>query len=89
MARWRKSFEIVWHGDKPDGIEEIVRADMLDGLADLSKPSNLVFHAVLIGDDYDCPVVSVWGQDGDRRFHAEYVAKPQWASTADMEGYLP
>lgn len=87
--RWQTDFEIVWHGDVPEGVEGLVRDDMLVDLTDLSKPSDLVFHTVFLGDDFNGPVVTVWGERRDRRFHAEYVAEPEWITGLDMEHMLP
>lgn len=80
MSRnWRKSFEIVWHGEVPEGVEEKVRAEMLESLDGLGKPSDLGFHIVFLTDDMEGPSVTVWGQKRDPRFHAEYEEVSEWS----------
>lgn len=82
---WRKDFEIVWHGDVPDGVEAVVRADLPESLWGLGKPSDLVFHTVFLDDDdMDGPSVSVRG-GSDGRFHAEYTESTEWVTLNELE----
>lgn len=86
MKDWRKDFEIVWHGDVPDGVEAAVREDILKSLTRLKVPSDLVTHTVFLGDDMDGPCVSVWGEVRDERFHAEYLEKTEWVTLSEVDG---
>lgn len=72
--------ELVWHGEYPQAVVERVRADIAAYLDDdLDEPEDLSFHTVLLGDDIETsPVVMVWGEEGDGRFHCEYHAEPNW-----------
>jgi hypothetical protein len=75
-----------WHGDIPDTvleIEHLVRQDMIHMDEDLEgKRGNLIFHTVLIGDNWDAgPIVHVWGEPGDdEQYHCEYDGDPKWES---------
>ncbi|WP_157038001.1 MULTISPECIES: hypothetical protein [Chelativorans] len=71
---WRENYEIVWHSETTDDLEVLVRKDIASALEGLDSPENLIFHTVFLDESsYDnCPVVIVWGQEGDQRFHAEY-----------------
>lgn len=82
---WRKDFEIVWHSTYPDGANEVVRGNILTELTRLKVPSDLVRHAVFFGDDMDGPCVSVWGEEGDDRFHAEYLEKAEWVTLSEWD----
>jgi hypothetical protein len=88
MGKWRASeAELVWKGPAPSGaVIEKVRTDIDESLTDLAKASDLAFHTVFLGDDYEtCPVVMVWGEKRDKRLHCEYVAETEWVSLADIE----
>lgn len=81
---WRKGFEIVWHGAYHDGMNEVVRDDILKSLTRLKKPSDLITHTIFLSDDMDGPSVSVWGEEGDDRFHAEYIDQTKWESLSEI-----
>lgn len=76
--------ELVWHGEYPRAVIERVRASIAADLdEDLGHPSDLCFCTVLLGEDIETsPVVMVWGEDGDDRFHCEYHEKPDWQPMA-------
>ena len=77
--------QLKWHKEIPDNIleiESIVKQDLSKVNDDLEgKCSNLIFHHVFLTDDYDGPLVIVWGEEGDNDFyHCEYDPKPNWSS---------
>lgn len=58
---------IIWHGDKPEGVEAAVLKDLEEAGLD---PDRLIFHTVWLTSDMEGPSVLVWGEEG--KFHAEY-----------------
>ena len=82
---WRKDFDIVWHGEVPDGVEAVVREDMLKSLTRLKEPFDLVTHTVFLSDDMDGPCVSVWGGVFDDVFCAEYLEKAEWVTLGELD----
>lgn len=85
--RRKPKVRIVWHGPRPKRPavkrtrEEL--ADLLD--TGLSRPADLCFHEVWLGDGPEEPIVHCWGERGSGAFHAEYVETPKWVSLAEME----
>lgn len=83
---WRDDFEIVWHNTPPIQIESEVRSDIIKTLGEaLGIPEKLITHTVFLGDDMDGPCVSVWGEVGDDRFHAEYLDKAEWVTLSEVD----
>ena len=81
---------LKWHGDLPDcdltQLEYTVLTDIKRNLSSLEKPSNLCYHVVFLGADYDGPSVTVWGESGDdSHFHCEYSEATEWVSGIDAE----
>lgn len=81
---------ITWHGlvpvDNIDGIELAVLEDIKRSLTSLDKPSDLIYHLVPLGDDYDGPSVTVWGEAGDDdHFHCEYQHETEWVSLNEVD----
>ena len=71
--------KIKWHGELfPETmrtIEKKVIEDIEYNLQDLDRPSSLIFHTVLLGNEdwSNGPGVIVWGEEGDDEFyHCEY-----------------
>ncbi len=75
MAKYSEG-ELIWHGDYPPEVVERVRAEIASDLdGKLDEASDLCFHTVFLGDDYNtCPVVLIWGAEGDTALHCEYHA---------------
>lgn len=82
---WRNDFEVVWHKTPPEGVEKTVREDILRSLGALSVPERLITHTIPLGDDWHGPCVSVWGEEGDDHFHAEYLEKAEWVTIGDAD----
>lgn len=81
---------IKWHGDVTqddlDHLELTVLEDIKRSLTSLDKPSDLIYHLVPLGDNYDGPSVSVWGEAGDdEHFHCEYQSETQWVSLSEAD----
>lgn len=69
------SARIVWHG-APCPPEHLARVEaelerLLSG--PLESPQQLISHRILLDDG---GAVTVWGQDADADFHAEYHPAP-------------
>lgn len=76
---------LKWHGDLPDiNLDELeleVLTDIKNSLTSLDKPSDLIFHTVFLGEDYDGPNVAVWGKEGDdNHFHCQYYTESNWVT---------
>lgn len=76
---------LKWHGTLPvkdlDLLELTVLKDIKQNLKSLDKPSELIFHTVFIGPDYNGPSVLVWGEEGDDdHFHCEYKTETEWVT---------
>ena len=60
---------LKWHGEMPnldlDDLELSVLKDIKVSLNSLDNPSDLIFHTVFLGEDYDGPNVVVWGEAND------------------------
>lgn len=64
--------ELVWHEGSIPELEEQIKTELLELLDNgLGSAEELWFHTVMIGDSDD-PVVLVWGEEGDERFHCQY-----------------
>ena len=71
--------KIKWHGELfPETmrtVEKRVIEDIEYNLQDIDRPSSLIFHTVLLGNEdwSSSPGVIVWGEEGDDEFyHCEY-----------------
>lgn len=82
---------LVWHGDLPtdrnmDELELFVIKDLQSSIWGLERPSELIFHTVLLDKSMSGEVVSVWGQEGDDdHFHCEFIAQGEWVSVGEAE----
>lgn len=81
--------KLKWHGEIPDNIleiEPIVMQDLSSIDKDLDGCSTLIFHHVFLTDDYDGPLVFVWGEkDDDEFYHCKYDPNPNWSSIKDWD----
>ena len=72
---------LEWH-DTPEEIIKIVSDVVMDDLRvlcdNLSKPENLAFHHIFLGNEHTDPLVFVWGERGSPAFHCRYVKDPEW-----------
>ena len=76
---------LKWHGEMPDldidQLELEVLTDIKKSLKSLDNPSDLIFHTVFLGEDYDGPNVMVWGEtDDNRHYHCQYYTKTEWVT---------
>lgn len=82
---------LKWHETVPedinlDELELEVLKDIKQSLSGLEFPSDLIFHTVFLGSDYNGPHVTVWGEAGDNsHFHCEYCEKSEWVSLNEEE----
>lgn len=80
---------LVWHGDLPtdrnmDELELTVIKDLQSSLWGLERPSELIFHTVLLGKGMGDDAVSVWGEDeDDEHFHCEFISQGKWVSIGE------
>lgn len=77
--------EICWHGDPcPDEYQDELMSDLVSLTKDLSSPSDLFFHTVILTPDYNGPTIIVWGEeDDDERFHCQYDEVTEWVSVEE------
>jgi len=78
---------IQWHGDRPadiDAIEARVLSRLVSDGVNMSKPSDLIYSVVSLTDDIEGPSVTVWGEEDNNSFHAEYFIKTGWATASDL-----
>lgn len=76
---------LKWHGARPkrdlDQLDLEVFKDLQLNLGGLEKPSDLGFHHVFLGDDFNGPTVLVWGEEGDDdHFHCQYHETTEWVT---------
>lgn len=46
-------YALRWEGERPEGTDEAVRANVERELKGLRKTSDLIYHAVVLGNDLD------------------------------------
>ena len=68
-----ESIEIFWHGKSIPELEPKIEKELIEMLSSgLKCASSLIFHSFFLGDKEKDPVVIIWGEENDHRFHAEY-----------------
>jgi len=81
--------KLEWHNTDPAKANELVgitTTDLERLMEDLEgDPSKLVFHHIFLTRDYDGPCVFVWGEEGSDAFHCEYVEKPEWKTSDELD----
>ena len=60
-------------------------AELISG--GLEKPSDLIFHNFFLGEKKDDPIVRLWGEEDDHRFHAEYLSRLPDDSVFDLDDF--
>jgi hypothetical protein len=77
--------ELAWEGEHPDGIDDLVRADLRGNFYEGGEcvikggPGGLLFHHVFLGEDMEGPAVFVFGKESDPgKFYCEYTPKLEW-----------
>lgn len=75
-----RTVALVWEGARPaiDGIEGKVRADLQAELEDLSHPSDLIFHLILLEDSISGPAVTAYGREGSDAIHLDFDPEIKW-----------
>jgi hypothetical protein len=64
---------LEWINKRPEGVDELVIADIRSSLAHPESPAHLGFHTVFLGNDTD-PGVVVTIEPGNPSFICEYFA---------------
>lgn len=76
----------VWYNtddETVNTVKPLVVADMIRFMTQevIDNPEMLVTHTVFLGNDMETgPVVHVWGQENDSRFHCEYQEFAKWVT---------
>jgi hypothetical protein len=76
----------VWYNTDQETVDRIkprVVADMIRYMTQevIDNPEMLITHTVFLSDNMtDGPVVHVWGEEDDNRFHCEYQDSVKWVS---------
>ncbi len=76
----------VWYNtdqNTVDRIKPLVVADIIRYMTQevIDDPSMLITHTVFLTDNMESgPVVHVWGQEDDNRFHCEYQSRVSWTT---------
>jgi hypothetical protein len=76
----------VWYNTNEEivaAVKPLVVADMIRFMTQevIDNPEMLVTHTVFLGDTMEKgPVVHVWGQENDSRFHCEYQETVSWVT---------
>jgi len=83
IRTWIKSFvvpcRLTWHDTDPEIARQLSRRVKMKLIADrLTEPESLLFHTLLLTDDWCGPSVFVWGQRGSDAFHCEYCEITAW-----------
>ena len=85
-----QSLEIIWHGTPMPELESKIQVELAQLLTDgLATPSDLIFHNFFLGEKDDDPIVRLWGEDDDHRFHAEYLSRLPDDSIIDFDDLSP
>lgn len=72
------SIELVWHGPEPtDEWRDRVLKEVNELLehGGLACASDLLFHDVWDDHPDERPRIIIWGEDGDSRFHVEFLVE--------------
>ena len=68
---------------KPQVVADIIRYMTQEVIDD---PSMLITHTVFLTDNMESgPVVHVWGEEDDTRFHCEYQERIKWTTVNESE----
>ncbi len=81
--RYQGDITLVWDGEYPAGIEDVVVSDIRVSLPSLGCPEDLMIHTVFLSEDMRGPSVLVAGMDGSPYFHCVYFPSTEWV---DGEG---
>lgn len=79
----------VWYNtdqDTIDRVKPLVVADMIRFMTQevIDNPEMLITHTVFLNGNMETgPVVHVWGQENDNRFHCEYQETVTWVTLGD------
>lgn len=91
MDTYNKDFTLKWHTEHSDELDAIVSQSIREELGGLKDASELFFHHVFLGEDYDKdPHVFIWGEEDDIGvFHCKYVKEPDWEATGEQVAGKP
>ncbi len=71
-----QSIEIFWHGKAVPELEPKIQEELAKLLSSgLERASNLIFHSFFLGDHEKDPIIEIWGEKDDHRFHAKFMSK--------------
>jgi len=63
---------------RPDGLDEMVVADIRESLCGLECPADLMFHHIDVGGEVNGPSVFVYGRKGSDAFHCRFSLETEW-----------
>lgn len=81
----------VWYNTDQETVDRVkprVVADIIRYMTQevIDDPSMLITHTVFLTDNMETgPVVHVWGQEDDNRFHCEYQSRVTWVTLDESQ----